>query len=99
MEQPAVFNTHCGTTFVTSRNLGIHLIMPDPYPTAAIFFKFFRTHKHKVHSFIEYHTVDRVYKKVISKFIPEKIYRSLSSRIIGFAKVKSLENLTHLIPE
>ena len=29
--------------------------------------------------------------------IPEKIYKSLSSRIIGFAKVTSLEILTHLI--
>ena len=31
--------------------------------------------------------------------IPEKIYKSLSSRIIGFAKFTSLETLTHLITE
>ena len=35
--QPAVFNTHCGTEFVTPRNLGIHLVIPNPVPTAAIF--------------------------------------------------------------
>ena len=35
--QPAVFNTHCGTEFVTPINLGIHPVMPDPAPTAAIF--------------------------------------------------------------
>ena len=36
-------------------------------------------------------------KKVISKFILEKFYTSLSSRIIGFAKFTSLKILTHLI--
>ena len=35
--QPVVFNTHCGTEFVTSRNMGIHPVMPNPDPTAAIF--------------------------------------------------------------
>ena len=34
--QPAVFNTHCGTEFITPRNLGICPVMPDPYPTATI---------------------------------------------------------------
>ena len=38
-------------------------------------------------------------KKVVSKLILEKFYKSLSSRIIGFAKVTSLEILTHLITE
>ena len=38
-------------------------------------------------------------KKVISNFIPEKYYKSLSSQIIGFAKVTSLQVLTHLITE
>ena len=37
--------------------------------------------------------------KVISKLILEKSFKSLSSRIIGFAKVTSLEILTHLITE
>ena len=46
-----------------------------------------------------YHTVDRACKKVIRKFIPEKLYKYLSSRIIGFAKVTSLKILTHLITE
>ena len=35
--QPAVFNTHCGTEFVTPRNLGIHPVIPEPTPTAVIF--------------------------------------------------------------
>ena len=38
-------------------------------------------------------------KKVIRQLIPEKIYKSLSSRIIGFTKVTSLKILTHLITE
>ena len=46
--QPAVFNTHCGTEFITPRNLGIHPVMPDPAPTAAIFSELVRTHKHQV---------------------------------------------------
>ena len=35
--QPAVFNTHGGTEFVTPINPGIHLVMPDPATMAAIF--------------------------------------------------------------
>ena len=31
--------------------------------------------------------------------IPEKYYKSLSSRIVGFAKVTNLQILTHLITE
>ena len=38
-------------------------------------------------------------KKVIRQLIPEKFYKSLSSRIIGFTKVTSLEILAHLITE
>ena len=58
-----------------------------------------RTHKHEVRLFNNYHAVNRAYNKVISKLIPQKFYKSLSSRIIGFTKVTSLEILTHLIPE
>ena len=35
--QPSVFNTHYGTEFITPINTGIHPVMPDPAPTAAIF--------------------------------------------------------------
>ena len=49
--------------------------------------------------FNEYHAVNSVCKKVISKLNPEKFYKSLLSLIIGFAKVTSLEILTHLISE
>ena len=52
-----------------------------------------------MHLFNEYHAVDRACKNFISKLIPDKFYKSLSSRIIGFAKVTSLEILTHLITE
>ena len=58
-----------------------------------------RTHKHEVRLFNEYHTVDRACKKVISQLIPEKYYKSLSSRIIGSEKVTCLHILTHLITE
>ena len=34
--QPTVFNTHCVTKFITPINLGIHPVMPNPAPTAAI---------------------------------------------------------------
>ena len=95
--QPAVFNTHYGMAFVTPINPGIHPVMPDPAPAAAILSKLARTHKHRVRLFNDYHAVDRAGKKVISELIPEKFYKSLSSRIIGFAKVTSLEILTHLI--
>ena len=97
--QPYVYNTHCVTPFITPINPGIHLVVPDPSPTAAILSELVRTHKHHVRLFNEYHAVERVCKKVISKLIPEKFYKSLSSRIIGFAKVTSLEILTHLISE
>ena len=49
--------------------------------------------------FNEYHAVDRACKKVISKLIPQKFYKSLSSSIIGYTKVTSLEIMTHLISE
>ena len=73
--------------------------MPDPAPTAAILSELVRMHKNEVRLFNEYHAVDRACKKVISKFIPEKFYKSLSSRIISFVKVTSLDILTHLIYE
>ena len=44
--QPAVFNTHCGTEFVTPKNMGIHPVMPNPAPTAVILSELVRTHKH-----------------------------------------------------
>ena len=73
--------------------------MPDPAPTAAILSELVRTHKHEVRPLNEYNAVDRACKKVISKLILEKFYKSLSSHIIGFAEVTSLEILTHLISE
>ena len=73
--------------------------MPGPAPRAAIFPKLVRTHKHQVRIFDEYHAVDRACKKFFCKLIPEKFYKSLSSLIISFAKVTSLEILTHLITE
>ena len=88
--QPAILNTHCGTAFCTPRNPGIHPVIPDPSPTAAIFSELVITHKIKVRLFKEYHAVDRTCKKFIIKLIPEKFYKSLLSRIIGFAKVTSL---------
>ena len=90
MEKSAVFNTHCRTAFVTPRNPGTHLVMPDPSPTAAIFSELIRTRKYKVSLFNEYHSAGRARKKVMSKLIPETFYKSLLSCIIGFAKVTSL---------
>ena len=73
--------------------------MPDPAPMAPISFELVRTHKHQVRIFNEYHAANRACKKVINKLIPEKFYKSLSSRIIGFAEVTNLEILTRLITE
>ena len=50
-DQPAVFSTHCGTPFLTPTNTGIHLVMPDPAPTAAILDKLIRKYKHGVRLF------------------------------------------------
>ena len=58
-----------------------------------------RTNKHEVCLFKEYHAVDWIWKKNITKLIPEKFYKSLLSRIIDFTKVASIEILTHLITE
>ena len=73
--------------------------MPDPTPMAAILSKLVKTHKHEVRIFNEYHVVGRACKKVISKLIHDKYYKSLSIPIIGFAKVTSLQILTHLITD
>ena len=73
--------------------------MTDPVPTAAKLYKLVRRHKHEVRLFNEYHAVYRACKKVISKLIPQKFYKSKSSRIIGFAKVTRLKIPTHLISE
>ena len=97
--QPAVFNTHCGTDFISPRNPGIHPVMPDPAPTAAILSELARTHKHQVRLFNEYQAVDCACKKFIFKFISEKFYKSLSRCIIGFADVTSLDILARLITE
>ena len=73
--------------------------MPNPAPTATILSQLFRTHKYQVCLFNEYHAIDRACIKVMSKFNPDKFYKSLLIRIIGFAKFTSLEILTHLITE
>ena len=97
--QPAVFITHYGTVFLPPTNPGIHPVMPDPAPTAAIFSELVRTHKHEIRLFKKYHAVHWACKKFISQLIPDKYYKSLSSKIIGFAKVTCLQILTHIITE
>ena len=57
--QPVVFNTHCGTAFLPPTNPGIHSVMPDSIPTAAIFSELVRTYKHKVYPFNKYHMVNQ----------------------------------------
>ena len=79
--------------------MAIHPFMPDPAPTDAIISELVRTHKHEVSLFTEYHAVDRACKKVVSQLIPQKFYKSLSSRIICFAEVTSPKIPTHLISE
>ena len=51
MVQAAVFSTHCGTPFMPPTNPGIHPVMPDPAPTAAILVELVRNHKHEVRLF------------------------------------------------
>ena len=99
MAQAAVFNTHCGTPSITPRNMGIHQVMPDPYPTAAFLSELVRTYKYHVCLYNYNHLVDHDCKKFIIRLIPEKFYKLLSSRINGFTKVTSLDILTHLITE
>ena len=73
--------------------------MPDPAPTALILSELVSKHKHEVRLFNEYHAVDRASKKVISKLITEKFYKSLLSLFMGLEKVTILEILRHLISE
>ena len=58
--------------------MGIHQVMPDLDPTAAIIYELVRRHKHEVFLFNEYHAVDRACKKFISNLIPQKFYKSLT---------------------
>ena len=37
MAHPEVFSTHCGLEFLPLTNPGIHLVMPNPEPTATNF--------------------------------------------------------------
>ena len=41
--------------------------------------------------------VDNAVKRVIQRLIPERFYKSLASRLIGFSKVTSLAIIAHLI--
>ena len=66
----AVFNTYYVTKFIVQKNPGIRPVMPDPAPTATILSELIRTHKHEVHIFNEYHAIDRLRKKFISKLTP-----------------------------
>ena len=36
---PAVFNNDCGMAFCVPTKTGIHTVMPNPTPTAALFFQ------------------------------------------------------------
>ena len=94
---PAIFHTQCGTEFCVTTNLSIQIVIPNPTPTAAIFLEPVRTHKHDACLLNLYHKFDCACKKVVRKWIPEKYYNSLSSLIIGLAKVTSLQIFTHLI--
>ena len=94
---PALFSIHFGTTFMPRTNTGIHPVMPDPALTATILAKLVRNHKHRVRLFNEYNAVDRACKRVISKLILEKFYKSLLIQIISFTKVTCLQILTQLI--
>ena len=46
--QTAMFSTHYGAPFLLLTNPGIHLVIPDPAPTAAILAELIRNHKHEV---------------------------------------------------
>ena len=87
MAHPAIFNTHCVTEFATPRNTGIHPVMPDQDPMAAILSELIITHKHKVCLFHEYHAVDRACKKVISKLISENFTSPF--RVVSLASLMS----------
>ena len=97
--QPSIFTTHCGTPFIKPVNPGIHPTLPTPAPSAVVLAELAREHKNKNKEFREYNAMDRACKQVISKLIPEKFYKSLASRLIGFSKITCLEILTHLITE
>ena len=95
--KPSVFSSDCGTTFLPPTNTGIHLVMPNPAPTAAVLSRVVRYHKHEVHSFNKYHAVDQACKNSVSQLISEKHYNYLLIIIIGLSKFTCLQILTHLI--
>ena len=97
--QPSIFTTHCGTPFIKPVNPGIHPTIPTPPPSAVVLAELVRAHKNRMKEFQEYNAMDKAIKRVISKLIPEKFYKSLASRLIGFSKITGLEILTHLITE
>ena len=97
--QPSIFTTHCATPFIKPVNPGIHPTIPTPPPSAVVLAELVRAHKNRMKEFQEYNAMDRAIKRVISKLIPEKFYKSLASRLIGFSKITGLEILTHLITE
>ena len=97
--QPAVFAVHCATAFVKPIKPGIHPTIPNPAPAAAVISTIVREHKEDMRVWKEYNMTDKACKKVVHALIPEKFYKSLSSRIVGFTKVTCLEILTHLITE
>ena len=98
--QPSVFTTHNGNIdFVVPTHPGVHPDIPTPAPTAAVINTLTREHKEKLRLFNEYHAVDKACKRIVQKLIPQKFYKSLASRIIGFAKISCLTILTHLITE
>jgi len=97
--QSAVFTTHCATVFIKPIHPGVHPVIPTPAPSVSALAIIVRDHKNDIHVFNKYHAVDKAVKRVIQRLIPEKFYKSLISRLIGFSKVTSLAILTHLISE
>ena len=85
--------------FVKLVNPGIHPSIPTPAPSAAALSIIVWDHKNNVCVFNEYNAVDQACKQVTHKLIPEKLYKSLASRLIGFSKITCLQILTHLITE
>ena len=75
----------------------MHPSIQNPAPSAAIINALGRDHKNDQRILNEYHVVDKAFKKIFQKLIPEKFQKSLASSVIGFSNGKCLQILTHLI--
>ena len=72
----AVYALQSATAFLIPVNPGATVTLPIPMPTAVVNDELTRAHKEESRCFREYYDVDKAYKNVIAKLVPEVYYRT-----------------------